>query len=131
MEPATNWPSVLVPTVLAIIHMEQGQVKVSKSMLSNKIGRACSVWLAHLRLNCGNKSEAPYTTWMAYFSQHHVAISVIDESEIMRPHKKQQSLEFYKHSNGHHPIKDYSRVLPCGTCVSTNQNTNKYMHGGN
>ncbi|KHJ32131.1 putative eka-like protein [Erysiphe necator] len=43
LEPATNWVSILVLTVPAFIHTEQGKVEVNKAMLSDDIERICSV----------------------------------------------------------------------------------------
>ncbi|POS82170.1 hypothetical protein EPUL_006644, partial [Erysiphe pulchra] len=42
LEPATNWISVLAPTVPAFIQMENGQAEVNKTKLSDEIERVCS-----------------------------------------------------------------------------------------
>ncbi|KHJ30669.1 putative eka-like protein [Erysiphe necator] len=69
LDAATNWISVLVPTVPAFVHMEHGKVEVSKSMLSDEIERVCSERPAHLKLYGQNNSEAPHRTWMAFFTK--------------------------------------------------------------
>ncbi|POS82439.1 hypothetical protein EPUL_005781 [Erysiphe pulchra] len=121
LETATNWASVLVPTVPASIKMEQGLVEVSKSMLADEIERVCSVRPAHLKLYGGNKPESPHRTWLAYFSKApRGGFRVFDESGIVRPYKKQQPLEFCKRCNGHHPSKNCSRAPSCANCGSTN-----------
>ncbi|KHJ35401.1 putative eka-like protein [Erysiphe necator] len=123
LEPATNWVSVLVPTVPAFIQMEQGQVEVRKSMLSDEIERFCSVRPAYIKLFGQNNPKAPHRTWMAYFCKAPRSdFRVFDESGIMRPYKKQQPIEFCKRCNGHHPSKNCSRAPSCGNCGSTNHN---------
>ncbi|KHJ31097.1 putative eka-like protein [Erysiphe necator] len=123
LEPATNCVSVLVPTVTAFIQMEEGQVEVSKSMLSDEIERVCSVRPAYIKLFGQNNSKAPHRTWMAYFCKApRSGFRVFDESGIMRPYKKQQSIEFCKRCNGHHPSKNCSRAPSCGNCGSKNHN---------
>ncbi|POS83000.1 hypothetical protein EPUL_003799 [Erysiphe pulchra] len=99
LEPATNWVSVLVPTVPAFIHMEKGQVERLIEL----------VW--------------------RIFVKHHVVsgFRVLYESGIIRPYKKQQPNEFCKRCNGHHPAKNSSRAPSCGNYGSTNHNTDIYM----
>ncbi|POS84279.1 hypothetical protein EPUL_003641 [Erysiphe pulchra] len=100
LEAATNWSTVLIPTVPAFIRKEQGEVEVS---------------------NRRNKAEAPHRTWMAFFPKApRISFKVFDESGIARPFKKQQPLEFFKRCNGHHSIKNRSRAPSCGNCGSTN-----------
>ncbi|KHJ30784.1 putative eka-like protein [Erysiphe necator] len=67
LEAATNWVSVLIPTVPAVLHKEQGVVEVSNSMLADEVERVCSVRPAHIKLYGRNKPEAPHRTWMAFF----------------------------------------------------------------
>ncbi|POS82700.1 hypothetical protein EPUL_003942 [Erysiphe pulchra] len=128
LEAATSWVSVLVPTVPASVHMEQGVVDVSKSMLADEIERVCSVRPAHLKLYGRNKSEAPHRTWMAYFPKApRAGFRVFDESGIVRLYKKQNPLEFCKRCNGHHPAKNYSRAPSCANCGSTNHSVDTCM----
>ncbi|KHJ30025.1 putative eka-like protein [Erysiphe necator] len=42
LEAATNWVSVLIPTVPAFLHKEQGVVEVSNSMLADEVERTAS-----------------------------------------------------------------------------------------
>ncbi|KHJ30048.1 putative eka-like protein [Erysiphe necator] len=67
LEAATNWVTVLIPTVPAFLQKEQGVVEVSNSMLADEVERVCSVRPAHIKLYGRNKPEAPYRTWMAFF----------------------------------------------------------------
>ncbi|POS82282.1 hypothetical protein EPUL_005351, partial [Erysiphe pulchra] len=97
LEPATNWVSILVPTVPAYINMEKEQIEITKSMLSDEIERVCSMRPAHLKLFGQNNPEAPRRTWMAYFSKApRSGFRVFDKSGIIRPYKRQQPLEFYR-----------------------------------
>lgn len=121
LEAATNWVSVLIPTVPAVLHKEQGVVEVSNSMLADEVERVCSVRPAHIKLYGRNKPEAPHRTWMAFFPKApRGTFKVFDESGIARSFKKQQPLEFCKRCNGHHSIKNCSRAPSCGNCGSTN-----------
>ncbi|POS86354.1 hypothetical protein EPUL_001497 [Erysiphe pulchra] len=120
-ETATNWVSVLVPTVPASAHMEQGLEEVTKAILSHEIERVCSVRPAHLKLYGGNKPEAHHRTWLAYFSKVPRGVfRVFDESGIVRPYKKQQPLEFCNRCNGYHQSKNCSRAPSCANCGSIN-----------
>ncbi|KHJ30732.1 putative eka-like protein [Erysiphe necator] len=128
LEAATNWISVLIPTVPAFVHMEHGKVEVSKSMLSDEIERVCSERPAHLKLYGQNDSEAPHRTWMAFFTKApRAGFRVFDESGIVRPYKKQQPLEFCKRCNGHHPSRNCSRAPSCANCGSTNHSVDTCM----
>ncbi|POS82724.1 hypothetical protein EPUL_006204 [Erysiphe pulchra] len=128
LEPATNWVSILVPTVPAYIHMEKGQVEITKSMLSDEIELVCSMRPAHLKLFGQNNPDAPHRTWMAYFSKApRSGFRVFDESGIIRPYKRQQPLEFCKRCNGHHLAKNCSRAPSCGNCGSTNHTIDRCM----
>ncbi|POS81841.1 hypothetical protein EPUL_006083, partial [Erysiphe pulchra] len=121
LEAATNWVSVIVPTVPSKIRKVQGEIEVSSSMLTDEIERVCSLRPAHVKLYGRNKAEAPHRTWMAFFIKApNATFRVFDESGIARPFKKQQPIEFYKHCNGHHPTKNCSRAPSCGNCGSTN-----------
>ncbi|KHJ35772.1 putative eka-like protein [Erysiphe necator] len=121
LEEATNWVSVIIPTVAASIRKEQGEVEVSKIMLDDEVERVCSMRPAHLKLYGGNKAEAPHCTWMAFFSKAlSSSFKVFDESGVARKFKKQQPLDFFKRCNGHHPTKNSSRAPSCGNCGSTN-----------
>ncbi|KHJ33432.1 putative eka-like protein [Erysiphe necator] len=121
LEPATNWTPVIVPTVPTTIRKEQGEIEVSKSMLTEEIERVCSIRPAHVKLYGGNKPGAPHRTWMAYFTTApRTSFRVFDESGIARKFKKQQPLEFCKRCNGYHPTKNCSRAPSCGNCGSTN-----------
>ncbi|POS86016.1 hypothetical protein EPUL_001592 [Erysiphe pulchra] len=137
LEPATNWVPILVSTVPATIPMEQGKVEISKSMLSDEIERVCSIRPSHLKLYGRNNPKASHRTWMAYFSKiPRGGFRVFDESGIARPYKKQQTLEFCRRFNGHHPSKNCSRAQSCGNCGSTNHTidvcmaTTKYRNCG-
>lgn len=121
LEEATNWISVIIPTVPATIRKEQGEVVVNKIMLADELERVCSMRPAHLKLYGRNKAEAPHRTWMAFFSKAPSSIfKVFDESGVARKFKKQQPLDFCKRCNGHHPTKNCSRAPSCGNCGSTN-----------
>ncbi|KHJ32702.1 putative eka-like protein [Erysiphe necator] len=88
IEPATNWTPVIVPTVPATIRKEQGEVEVSKCMLTDEIERVCSIHLAHVKLYGGNKPGPPYGTWMAFFpTAPNASFRVFDESGIARKFK--------------------------------------------
>ncbi|POS84006.1 hypothetical protein EPUL_004462 [Erysiphe pulchra] len=50
LESATNWTPVIVPTLPATIRKEQGEVEVSKSMLTDEIERVCHIRPAHVKL---------------------------------------------------------------------------------
>ncbi|KAI0996157.1 hypothetical protein K3495_g12023 [Podosphaera aphanis] len=121
LEEASNWISVIVPTVPLTIRTEQGEIEVSKSMLTDEIERVSSIRPAHVKFYGANKAEAPHRTWMAYFTKApRTAFRVFDESGIARRFKKQQSLDFCKRCNGHHPTKNCSRAPSYGNCGSTN-----------
>ncbi|KHJ30457.1 putative eka-like protein [Erysiphe necator] len=121
LEPATNWVSVIVPTVPSKILKEQGEIEVNSSMLTDEIERVCSLRPAHVKLYGRNKAEAPHRTWMAIFTKApSTKFRVFDESEIVRSFKKQQPIDFCKRCNGHHPAKNCSRAPSCGNCGSTN-----------
>ncbi|KHJ33870.1 putative eka-like protein [Erysiphe necator] len=65
---------------------------------------------------------------MAFFSKApRCGFRVFDESGIARPFKKQQSLEFCKRCNGHHPAKNCSRAPLFGNCGSTNHATDNFL----
>ncbi|KHJ33346.1 putative eka-like protein [Erysiphe necator] len=88
LEEATNWATVLIPTVPAVIRKEQGEVEVSNSMLADEVERVCSMRPAYLKLFGGNKTEAPHRTWMAFFPKApRGSFNVFDESGIARPFK--------------------------------------------
>ncbi|KHJ30476.1 putative eka-like protein [Erysiphe necator] len=128
LEPATNWVSVLIPTVPYKIRKQQGEVEISSSLLSDKIERLCSVRPAHVKLYGGNKPEAPHRTWIAFFeTAPRNGFRVFDESGIARNFKKPQSLEFCKRCNGHRPAKNCSRAPSCGNCGSTNHSESVCM----
>ncbi|KHJ35345.1 putative eka-like protein [Erysiphe necator] len=108
--------------------MEQGLVYINKTILADEIERVCSERPAHLKLNGGNKPEAPHRTWLAYFTKApRRGFRVFDESGIVRSYKKQQPLEFCKRCNGHHPSKYCSRAPSCANCGSTNHGTDICM----
>ncbi|KHJ35089.1 putative eka-like protein [Erysiphe necator] len=95
LESTTNWTPVIVPTVLATIRKEQGEVEVSKSILNDEIERVCSMRPAHVKPYGGNKPRTPHRTWMACFpTAPCTSFKVFDKSEIARKFKKQQPLEF-------------------------------------
>ncbi|POS84326.1 hypothetical protein EPUL_004202, partial [Erysiphe pulchra] len=97
-EPATNWVSILIPTVPSTIRMEQGQLEVEKSMLADEIERVCSVRPAHLKLYGRNNTDAPYRKWMAYFTKApRSGFRAFDDSGMVRPSKKQQPISFSPH----------------------------------
>ncbi|POS83215.1 hypothetical protein EPUL_003747 [Erysiphe pulchra] len=66
-ESATNRTPVIDPTVPTTSRKEQGEVEVSKSMLTDEIERVCHIRPAHVKLYDRNKPGAPHRTWMAYF----------------------------------------------------------------
>ncbi|KHJ35059.1 putative eka-like protein [Erysiphe necator] len=119
-EEATNWATVLKPTVPAFIRKEHGEVKVINSILVDEVDRVCSVCPAHLKLYGGNKTEAPHTSCMAFFPKApYGRFSVFDESGIARPFKKQQPLKLCKRCNGHNSIKICCRAPSYGNDGST------------
>ncbi|KHJ30362.1 putative eka-like protein [Erysiphe necator] len=128
LEPATNWVTVLIPTVPYKIRKQQGEVEISSSLLSDEIERVCSVRPAHVKLYGGNKPEAPHRTWIAFFeTAPRNGFRVFNESGIARNFKKPQPLEFCKRCNGHHPAKNCSRAPSCGNCGSTNHSESVCM----
>ncbi|KHJ30373.1 putative eka-like protein [Erysiphe necator] len=128
LEPATNWVSVLIPTVPSKIRKQHGEVEINSSLLSDEIKRVCSVRPTHVKLYVHNKSEAPHRTWMAFFVKApHSGFRVFDESGIARAFKKQQPIEFCKRCNGHHPAKNCSRAPSCSNCGSTNHAADSCM----
>ncbi|KHJ34775.1 putative eka-like protein [Erysiphe necator] len=128
LEPATNWIPAIVPTIPATIRKEQREVEVSKCMLADQIERVCPIRPAHVKLYGGNKPGAPNRNWMAYFSTApNASFRVFDGSGIARKFKKQQSIDFCKRCNGHHPTKNCSRAPSCGNCGSTNHSEDLCM----
>ncbi|KHJ34645.1 putative eka-like protein [Erysiphe necator] len=128
LEPATNWVSVLIPTVPSKIRKQHDEVEINSSLLSDEIERVCSVRPAHVKLYGRNKPEAPHRTWMAFFVKApHSGFRVFDESGISRSFKKQQPIEFCKRCNGHYPAKNYSRAPFCSNCGSTNHAVDSCM----
>ncbi|POS86106.1 hypothetical protein EPUL_002531 [Erysiphe pulchra] len=128
LESTTNWTPVINPTVPATIRKGQGEVEVSKSILTDETERVCSIRPTHVKLCGGNKSGAPYRTWMANFTTApRTSFRVFDESGIVRKFKKQQPLEFCKRCNGHHPTKNSSRAPLCGNCGLTNHVEELFM----
>lgn len=124
LEPATNWASVLIPTVPSSIRKEHGEVEISSSLLSDEIERVCSMRPVYVKLYGRNKPEAPHRTWMAFFLKTpRIGFRVFDESGIARSFKKQHPLQFCKRCNGHHPDKNCSRAPSCSNCGSTNHAT--------
>ena len=125
LEAATNWVSLLIPTVPTFIRKELGEVEVNNNMLADEVERVCSVRPAHIKLYGRNKPEAPHRAWMGFFPKApRGTFKVFDESGIAGPFKKQQPLEFCKKSNGHHSIKNFSRAPSCGNCGLTNHPEN-------
>ncbi|KHJ35757.1 putative eka-like protein [Erysiphe necator] len=120
LEPASNWLSLLIPTVSSCILKEQGLTEVSKEMLSDEIERASTMRSMTLKLFGKNNPDAPHRTWMAYISKAPRSdFMVFDESGKVRPFKKPQAIDFYKRCNGHHSPKNCSRAPSCGNCGST------------
>ncbi|KHJ30087.1 putative eka-like protein [Erysiphe necator] len=127
-EPATNWVSVQITTVLSKTRKRQGEVEISISLLSNEIERVCSVRPAHVKLYGRSKPEVPHKTWMGVLVKAlQSGFRVFDESGIARSFKQQQPLEFCKRCNGHHPAKNCSRSLSCSNCDSTNNAADSCM----
>ncbi|POS82000.1 hypothetical protein EPUL_006565 [Erysiphe pulchra] len=62
LEPASNWISVLMPTVPKTIVTIDGHVEVSKSMLMNEIERVSSKRPALVKLYGTKNPEAPHRT---------------------------------------------------------------------
>ncbi|POS88324.1 hypothetical protein EPUL_000737 [Erysiphe pulchra] len=120
LEPATNWVSVIVPTVPASIRTLQGKVEVNKSMLADEIERVSSVRPSFVKLHGHNNPAATHRTWMALFAKApRPGFRVFDESGLVMLRKKKKSLEFFKRCNGHHSSKNCSRASSCGNCGST------------
>lgn len=56
---------------------------------------------------------------MAFYSEsHQLGFRVFDESDIARPSKKQEPLEFYKRYSGHKPLSSWPRAPSYGNCGS-------------
>ncbi|KHJ36012.1 putative eka-like protein [Erysiphe necator] len=107
--------ALMISTVPASIRkqQQQGDVKISSSILSGEIERVSSVRSTYVKLYGRNKPEAPHRTWMVFFEKTpRSGFRVFDESEVAVTFKKQQPLEFRKRCNGHHPAKICSRA-PC------------------
>ncbi|KHJ30213.1 putative eka-like protein [Erysiphe necator] len=69
LEAASNWISVMIPTVPISISTEKGRIEITKEMLANEIERVSSMRPASLRLYGRNLPNAPHRTWMAYFTK--------------------------------------------------------------
>ncbi|KHJ33952.1 putative eka-like protein [Erysiphe necator] len=120
LEPATNWVSVIVPTVPTYIRTLLGKIEVNKIMLADEIERVSSVRPSFLKLYGHNNPAAPHRTWMALFAKApKPGFRVFDESGLVMIHKKKKPLAFCKRCNGHHPSKNCSRASSCGNCGST------------
>ncbi|POS82988.1 hypothetical protein EPUL_005853 [Erysiphe pulchra] len=118
----------LIPRVPSYIRKEQGDLEANIPMLADDDDRVCSVRPAHLKLYGRKNTEAPHRTWMAFFSKGpRPGLRVFDESGVVRPFKKQQSLEFFRRCNGHHPTKNCFRAPSCGNCGFTNHSEDIYM----
>ncbi|POS84115.1 hypothetical protein EPUL_002931 [Erysiphe pulchra] len=90
---ATNWVSVIVPTILSKIRKVQGEIEASSAMLTDEIERVCSLRPAHVKLYGRKKAEAPHRTWTAFFTKApNTTFRVFDESGIARPLRKQQPI---------------------------------------
>ncbi|KHJ30483.1 hypothetical protein EV44_g3868 [Erysiphe necator] len=61
-EPATNWTSVIVPTVLAYIRTLQGKEEVSNTVLADEIERVSLVRPSFLKLYGQNNPTALHRT---------------------------------------------------------------------
>ncbi|POS82198.1 hypothetical protein EPUL_004820, partial [Erysiphe pulchra] len=107
LKSATNWVSVLIPTVSLSIHKQQGEVEINSSPLSDEIGRVCSVRPAYVKLYGRNKPEAPHRTWMAFF--------------VKAPRSG------FRRCNGHHLAKNCSRAPSYSNCGSANYATDRCM----
>ncbi|POS87151.1 hypothetical protein EPUL_001256 [Erysiphe pulchra] len=120
LEPASNWISVLVPTVPKIIVTIDGQVEVSKSMLMNEVEPVSSKRPALVKLYGTTNPEAPHRTWLALLPEApRTGFRVFDESGITKIFKKKLPIEFCKRCNGHHKSRNYSHAPSCGYCRST------------
>ncbi|POS84543.1 hypothetical protein EPUL_004323, partial [Erysiphe pulchra] len=85
LEAASNWTSVIIPTVPNSICTEKGQVEITKEMLANEIERVTLMRPASLRLYGRNLPNAPHRICMAYFTEApRPGFRVFDESGIMR-----------------------------------------------
>ncbi|KHJ30438.1 putative eka-like protein [Erysiphe necator] len=81
LEPATNWVSVIVPTVPAYIRTLQGKVEVSNTMLADEIERVSLERPSFLKLYGQNNPVTPHRTWMAFFPKApRPGFRVFDES---------------------------------------------------
>ncbi|POS86198.1 hypothetical protein EPUL_004445 [Erysiphe pulchra] len=120
LEHASNWISVLVPTVPKTIVTIDGQVEVTKSILTNEIERVSSKLPALVKLYGFTNPEAPHRTWLALFPEDpRTRFRVFDESGITKIFKKKLPIEFCKRCNGHHESRNCSRAPSCGNCGST------------
>ncbi|POS86059.1 hypothetical protein EPUL_003744, partial [Erysiphe pulchra] len=120
LKSATNWTSVLIPTVPKSLDTLNGDVEVTKELLSQEIERVTRMRPSFLKLYSRNVLDAPHRTWMAFFTKApRPGFRVFDESGVMRTFKRQQSPGFCKRCNSHHPPKNCSRAPSCGNCGST------------
>ncbi|KHJ33226.1 putative eka-like protein [Erysiphe necator] len=88
LEPATNWVSVIVPTVPAYIRILQGKVEVSNTMLADEIERESLERPSYLKLYGQNNPAALHRTWMAFFPKApRPGFRVFDESGLAMPYK--------------------------------------------
>ncbi|POS82406.1 hypothetical protein EPUL_004121, partial [Erysiphe pulchra] len=69
LESATNWTSVLIPTVPKSLHTLNGHVEVTKELPSQEIERVTKMRPPFLKLYGRYVLEAPYRTWMAFFTK--------------------------------------------------------------
>ncbi|KHJ36232.1 putative eka-like protein [Erysiphe necator] len=113
LETATNWVSVLGPTVPASVQMEQGLVEVSKVILADEIERVCSVRPARLKMYGGNRSFSPNLVGL-FTKAPHGGFRVFDEPGIARPYKKAPSCANYGSTN--HVADSCMAATECKNC---------------
>lgn len=115
LDQAINWTPIIIPTVPSSIRKVQGEVEVSRSMLTDEIERVCSIRPAHVKLYWRNKVEASHRTWKAYFPKPpRTRFRVLNESGIARQFKRQKLFESCNRCNDYHTTKNCARAPLCG-----------------
>ncbi|KHJ35719.1 putative eka-like protein [Erysiphe necator] len=93
LEPVNQWVTPLIPTVPRSINTLQGHMEVSKEMLSDEIERVSSARPEALKFYGNHKPDAPYRTWLAFFTKPpKPGLRLFDESGITHLLKKKFQL---------------------------------------
>lgn len=84
IDPATSWPSVIIPAVSIYIRAPKGHVELKKEILSDEVERVTSIRSNSVKLNGLNHLESPHQIQMGFFTKApRPGFRVFDESGIM------------------------------------------------